>query len=393
MPVPGFTNPSRPKPYPKSLPLRPSVFRPHCLAANRLRHWIPVNAQPESPSFSAEACERLLDMLTHAYEDGTRGAYGLGLLVFHVFCDSFQPPVPEELRAPASEELVLHFLSSCAGAYSGKTLQNYFYGLRAWHLIHGVPWALSGPRMDTALAAVEKLAPPSAHRPKRPPFRVQDILKVREQLDLSDPLDAAVFACLTTTFWSASRLGEFTVPTLTSFDPARHVKRSNVTARQAVGRLNLPITEFYLPKTKCAPVTGETVFWAPQSGLANPEEALENHFHVNDPSADTALFSYRDSKGHLRPLTKPAFIKRMNVAATAAGLGNIQGHSLRIGAVLEYFLRGVPFEHVRVMGRWSSDAFLVYLHEHAMILALYIQDSPILCPFNELILPRPARAR
>ena len=43
---------------------------------------------------------------------------------------------------------------------------------------------------------------------------------------------------------------------------------------------------------------------------------------------------------------------------------------------MEYLLRGVPFDVMKVKGRWSSDAFILYLRKHAQILAPYIQAVP-----------------
>jgi hypothetical protein len=50
--------------------------------------------------------------------------------------------------------------------------------------------------------------------------------------------------------------------------------------------------------------------------------------------------------------------------------------SLRIGATLEYLLRGVPFEAMKGIGRRSSDSFSKYLRKHAQILAPYVQANP-----------------
>ncbi|KZT18308.1 hypothetical protein NEOLEDRAFT_1030631, partial [Neolentinus lepideus HHB14362 ss-1] len=77
-----------------------------------------------------------------------------------------------------------------------------------------------------------------------------------------------------------------------------------------------------------------------------------------------------------RPLTKTAFIQRLSKAARAAGIDPLQGHGIRIGATLEYLLRGVPFDVVKVKGRWASDAFILYLRKHAQILAPYMQAVP-----------------
>ena len=52
-------------------------------------------------------------------------------------------------------------------------------------------------------------------------------------------------------------------------------------------------------------------------------------------------------------------------------------------------LRGVPFDVVKSMGRWSSDAFLIYLRQHAVIIAPYIQGTPFLEAFTRYTMPRP----
>ena len=87
------------------------------------------------------------------------------------------------------------------------------------------------------------------------------------------------------------------------------------------------------------------------------------------------LFAYHHKNGH-RPLTKSKFLTELAKAARAAGLEPLQGHGIRIGSTLEYLLRGVPFDVMKVKGCWSSDAFTLYLRKHAQILAPYIQAVP-----------------
>ncbi|KDR79598.1 hypothetical protein GALMADRAFT_137400 [Galerina marginata CBS 339.88] len=111
-------------------------------------------------------------------------------------------------------------------------------------------------------------------------------------------------------------------------------------------------------------------------------------YRVNQPPEDGPLFAYRYKNTH-RPLTKPAFIKALATAATKAGLEPMQGHGICIGSTLEYLLRGVPFDVMKVKGRWASDAFLIYLTKHAQILAPYMQAQPELhAEFIRLTMPR-----
>lgn len=271
-----------------------------------------------------------------------------------------------------------------AGAYSNKTLHNYVHGLRAWHILYGIPWTIDENEVRTMLNAAEKLAPPNSKRKKRRPYTPDFILAVKNHLDMSCPLDAAVYACLTTCFYAAARLGEFTVPRLNGFDPAKHVTPMGLS--QSVDRLGNEMTVLRLPRSK-ANNQGEDVHWAKQEGGTDPVAALEHHRHLNAPPENGHLFAYKFRDGH-RPLTKPKFIQRVAAAARSAGLEPLQGHGIRIGATLEYLLRGVPFDVMKAKGRWASDAFQLYLTKHAQILAPYMQAVPnVQAAFTRYIVP------
>lgn len=326
--------------------------------------------------------DRILDVLTVSWKESTRGTYGSGLLTWHVFCDI--AGVEENERCPASAPLVLSFVATCAGAYGGDTLSLYIEGIHAWHTLHGATWAMQKQELDAAIKGAANLAPASSKREKRDPFTTDLLEKIRTCLDLNNPLDAAVWACLTTTFWSASRLGEFTVNRIGSFDPAIHVKRSDV--KERVDPKGNHTTSFFLPCTKVAS-DGEYVFWARQSGLCDPEEALRNHWTVNNPPQAEALFSWKQPAGGHRPLTKSEFKKRVDAIQAQLGLKKLKYHGIRIGAVLHYLLRGMPFDAVKTMGRWAGDSFLRYLREHAVILAPYIQDTPLDVTLRQITMP------
>ena len=129
------------------------------------------------------------------------------------------------------------------------------------------------------------------------------------------------------------------------------------------------------------------MFWSRQDGVTDPKAALDNHLRINDPPAEGPLFAFRHSRG-LRPLTKKVFLKRINAIAVLLGEQSFKGHGIRIGATLEFLLRGVPFDVMKSLGRWSSDSFTLYLCQHAAIIAPYIQDHPILEEFTRYTMPR-----
>lgn len=383
-----FTKPSpysvtsNPAPYSPALVPLPSPLRPHCLARDRIKRWLP--STPRSTldnmgiplNLSTADMDLIKDVLAQAYAESMAGTYGTGLLAFHVYCDIKK--ITEEQRAPTGQLLLSGFISALAGAYAGRTLSNYVYGVRAWHLIHGVAWLPNDAEMVSLLRAAAKLTPAQSKRKPRTPFTVACIESIHTLLDLSLPFDAAVFACLTTTFWSCARVGETTIPRINAFDPNIHVSASAPTIVH--DREGFAQTEFLIPRTKCG-VRGESISWAKQTGLSDPEAALQNHFSINSPPPDGPLFAYTHTdktsgKKSSRPLTKRTFVGRVQALALTAGFGKLHGHGIRVGSTLEYLLRGIPFDVVLVKGRWKSNAFLSYLRKHAQVLAPYMQATP-----------------
>ena len=389
--LPSSTHTAQPRPYRAGLHPRASPFRPHCLARDRLKLWRPFYSRVSKPIDSGfsltseDDLERILVVMAASWAPGTRDTYGAGILVYHVFCDTRN--ISEIQRCPASTSLLLMFISACAGSYSGASVANYIYAVRAWHTLHGATWPISKVEITAALDGAAVLAPPSSKRPRRAPFTVELLVQLRSGLDLNSPLDAAIFACLTTSFWSMARLGEFTVPSLKSFDIAKHITRGRI--REDFDRRGRRVRVFALPWTKVAP-TGEDVYWSKQDGMTDPSDALDNHFRVNNPPMNIHLFSWRHPSGW-RPLTRSAFTKRLDTIAISLHLPKMHYHGLRIGSVLEYLLREVPFDAVKSMGRWSSNSFALYLREHAVVLAPYIQASSAMEEFTRLTIIPPVR--
>ena len=352
-------------------------------ADKRLIAWAP--AHPASSTLLPPRLEaRIQEIITAAYRPSTLKSYGSGLASFLRFCD--ENGIPEHHRIPCSQDTLAGFIVSLTGTFSGSAISGYVAGVRAWHIIHRHQWAVDQTELQALLKGAENLAPESSKRPARQPFTPDLIICLRNAMDLSSPLDAAVFACLTTCFYTCARLGEFTVPNLASFQVSRHITPAGVQVKE--DREGRTVHAFFLPCTKSSP-TGEEVFWAHQDGLSDPLWAWQNHCTVNEPPQNTHLFSYRYGAGH-RPLTKSAFLKRISAVTRTLGLLPLQGHSLRIGGTLEYLLRGVPFDVVKSIGRWASDAFTRYLREHAQVLAPYLQaNRAVHDEFVRLTMPPP----
>jgi hypothetical protein len=239
--------------------------------------------------------------------------------------------------------------------------------------------------LKAALDGSMVLTPVSSQRPKRQPLTILFLTAAAAHLDMTTPFDAAFFACLAVAFYSVSRLGELTVPSLQAFDATRHPKRSDLSVRSDRNGIRMQVLR--LPVTKTAR-QGEDIYWSTQPGASNPEAAMAAHLRLNNPLPSQHVFTWKHPKGP-RPLTRTAFLSRLKELVAIQGSQAVHGHSIRIGGTLELLLRGVPFDVVKTIGRWSSEAFVIYLRQHAVVMAPYMQGSPILAPFLRYAMPPP----
>lgn len=360
-----------PAPYASNLTPIPSELRPHILAKERLEKWIPISHFRENGSPLTADEERLTTLLAQGWDESTLATYGSGLLVYHVFCDSRH--IKEEEHAPIAHNLLSIFISELAGSYSKTTIVNYISGVRAWHLLHRLRWETDEKELEVLLCACIKAAPASSKKPKCTPWTPEFIARIHAELNPSECSHVATYACLTSTFYAAARLGELTVTAIKKFDPSAHPTPADV--RTEMDRQGLTTTIIHVPSTKASKHKGEDVYWTEQPGITDPKAALDRHLSFNKPPRDGHLFAYKAHDGKYRPLTRKKFITIITAAATKAGIGHLQGHSIRIGATLEYLLRGVSFKAMKAKGRWASDAFARYLTNHAQILAQHTQGS------------------
>lgn len=363
----------------KAQPYRPgtsldqtSPLRPLVPVAERLVFWKPrggrsaVDASGRPLPLSEDDLNRVITAQSLGLTKGTCATYGTALLYYHEFCDTRH--IAEESRTPISQPLLETFLASLVGSFSRSVADNAHAALKAWHRIHGIEWNIADGTTNLIMRAIHIEAP--VRREARRPMLVNTLERIRHILDLSTPRDIAFFACLTTTFWATARLGKFVIPSIAAYNPSVHVKPSNVSIkRDASGRHQ--VHNFRLPRTKVSDA-GEDVMWAAQLGDADPFLAFELHLQKNAPPNDGPLFAYRDGRGHT-PTTRDRFLRRLSQVCTTLKIPDMHGHSLRIGGTLELLLRGIPFEAVKVKGRWQGESFQKYLRKHSAVLAPYLQ--------------------
>ncbi|KAJ7101600.1 hypothetical protein C8R43DRAFT_1047893 [Mycena crocata] len=321
-------------------------------------------ATPLPPPMPLSVHTQVQETLQHAWSASTLDKYDNGLAHFHAFCDKHD--VSHPFRLPASEFLLCAFASSHARTHASGTVGNKLSGVRAWHITNDVRW-YGSLRLSYVLKGIDNLAPDAL--PPRPPITLDMLWFLYDNLDFSDPFDVAVFACAVVAFWCQCRLGEILSTTERLFDPK---------LIPTVSDLKPPCTSagsrlLHLPNTKVKRRKGEDTFMSKQRGFADPLSAVDKHLAMNALAGNDPLFAYRTRNGGILALTKRKFMARCNSIWGRFGLPLSTGHCFRIGGTTELLLAGVPPDVVRILGRWSSDAFLRYWRSLERIAPLHVE--------------------
>lgn len=195
------------------------------------------------------------------------------------------------------------------------------------------------------------------------------LLCLHQNLDLAVPLNAACFAAACCAFWGQCRLGKLLPDRLVGFPPhfplRSHVKPPSTAEGSRV---------VHLPRTKTMHSAGGSLFLCHQDGALDAIDALQNHLSVNSLTPSDLLFSFHSPSG-AQILSKSHFLCRVSCILDAAGFAHISGHSFRISGTTHLLLSGVqvPPNVVKVMGHWSSEAFLCYWRNMEVLAPLHAE--------------------
>ena len=351
--------------------LTPSHFRPPVTAVHRLSSWSSPYASRQRHQLESELSPSLADMayrtVQAAFAPSTKSTYAAGVLRFNEFCDIWN--VSEEARMPASAALLAAFVGQVRGRYAGGTVCTWLSGIRAWHVMHQADWHGDHEWVHNARVSANKEGT-LFKRPLRAPVSLEHLHILRNTLNLSDPLHAAIWAVATITFFGCHRLGETTVKNASAFSPVYHVTRATAPSFRSLtnGSTSASIR---IPWTKTTKHDGALIIITSRSDIFCPTAALHNHLTINCNAMPTiSFFGFRNADNSWSHMFRDTFLSFVTKIWFAAAMDHVSGHSLRIGGAVELLLAGVPPEVVAATGGWTSLAFLLYWRRMEEIIPL-----------------------
>ena len=252
--------------------------------------------------------------------------------------------VPEATVWPVHHVLIRLFLIYMffKNKMSSASVPNYVSQLKSCQLDKGMLW-LDEPGKFAVKKTMKALAKMSLKKEvhRKCPMTLEKIRRLARFLDLSGIDDVQFLALSRTCHNGLLRSGE-------------GVKIRVNDIRWAADRRSmwLSVRDSKMNKTGPAEII-EFSDWGPESAVASLLKLydLMNLWSVSDNRLLFPAFS-----------VKRLFVDRVKMLAKLAGLeGDYAGHSFRSGGACDLYASNVPIEAIMRMGRWKSQAALLYL--------------------------------
>jgi hypothetical protein len=181
--------------------------------------------------------------------------------------------------------------------------------------------------------------------------------------------DLLFFSILLTGFHGLLRLGELTWPDRRDLQDYRKVIMRNSVTMNDTGY------EFYLPGHK-----GDRFFEGNRVVIRGTN------------TTDNPLLPFRTylaSSDHLQPYRSELWLRQNGTVPTRAWFmrrlhshftDDVGGHSMRAGGATALAEARIPPDLIQAIGRWSSDAFRIYIRQHPVLLAALLYSHPFQRP-------------
>lgn len=267
------------------------------------------------------------------------------------FCQSYQiQPLP------LSEVSVCLFAAFLAHrGLKSQSISTYLSGLRHLQVSAGFqpPDRSEWPRLQYVLKGITRSQPQAGIR------RLPITAAIMSQLQLALPQACAgqmeaklLWAACCMGYFGFMRSGEFTSDK--TADPA--VQSTDV----AVDSHESPkIVRIRLRRAKTDPFGRGVDIFVSRTGTALcPVSAILNYLAVR-PGGEGPLLVHADGS----PLTRDQFVQKVKKALKIAKIdpSSYSGHSFRIGAASAAAAAGVPAYFIKMLGRWESEAYHLYI--------------------------------
>ena len=293
--------------------------------------------------------DRVLHLQRHAIEQSTIGGYLTGARDYISFCQRHHLPLD-----PTPQTLSRYIAYTSLSIASGP---KYLTGAR--HFLHDFFPTFdenrASPLVKATIRGSKKVRADPVHR--KQPLRVEHLSSfvafARKSRKYDDLLFATLMSCC---FYACHRSGELILKTKKAVDWRKIVQRSSL-------RFSPGYAGYRLPYHKTDPFfRGTDILFSAQQ-IADPISSLREYVQARDSihGARNALFLREDGS---HP-TRAWFDSKLFMFVDKS----FGGHSARAGGATFYASLGLSESIIMALGRWSSEAWKIYIRENPSVRA------------------------
>ena len=266
---------------------------------------------------------------------------------------------------PVSEKLLCCFAAWLADEkLCSTTIKTYLAAVRSMQISLGLPDPRdqsSMPMLKQVQAGIQRLQghDQTVKRRIRLPITTAILEKLRQHWDQRVGVDKyLLWAVAALCFFGFFRLGELLIASSASEGESTHLRLS--WGDVAIDNASAPtMLRVFLRVSKCDQMgRGAYVFVGRTSNSLCPVAAVLAYM-TKRGTLHGQFFC--DQQG--KPLCKVRYVAELKRALSAVGVDQslYAGHSFRIGAATAAAMAGMEEATIRTLGRWNSDAFMLYI--------------------------------
>lgn len=262
---------------------------------------------------------------------------------------------------PAPEHQLCQFVSSLAiEKLCHSTLKGYLSAIRHLHIEggYGDPGLSGMARLEQVMKGIKAVQAKLPKKAPRLPITPELLLIMKQSWKQmaakwnSIMLWAAAALC----FFGFLRSGEITVPSDSSFDEGVHLMFDDVAVDSTA---NPRVLKVRIKASKTDPFrVGVNIFVGRTGNELCPVAAVLAYMVLRGPGAGP-FFRFQDG----RHLTRARLVDKVKEAIAAGGVdcSPYSGHSFRSGAATAAAKQGVSESTIKMLGRWKSSAYQLYI--------------------------------
>ena len=254
---------------------------------------------------------------------------------------------------PTSELTILRFVGHLSETCKASSITVFLAAIRSLHIFHGFQDPLVGClRILLVIRGLRRMNP--VHENRKMPITPSVLCSIKAELDFSKYDDILLWAVCCTAFFGFFRASEYTASQET-------LAKGSVLSLQdvSIDKHDIPGCIFLNLRFSKTDQVGKgcTVVLARCDSFICPVAALLRYIWIrgSDPGP---LFLCGDKS----PLTRDKLNSRLQKVFKSCNIETkFTLHSFRVGAATTAASLGFPEYMVKALGRWSSDAYKVYV--------------------------------